>query len=140
MATACALVLLLSAAAFAYANLTGHEAVHHQAKKRRALTVSGSVENLQPGVPTVLNAMVRNNLPKRVRPRSLKVKIGDASAACPRSMLYAQPVRARKSVRPRRTRRIPITVTLLATAPDECQNASFPIRYRVRARTPGAAP
>jgi hypothetical protein len=140
MATACALVLLLSAAAFAYPHLTGHEPVKQQAKKRKALTVSGSVENLQPGVPTVLTAMVRNNLSRRVRLRSLKATIGDANAACPRSMLYAQPVRARKAVRAHRPRRIPVTVTLLATAPVECQNARFPIRYTVRAQAAGTAP
>jgi hypothetical protein len=139
VATACALVLLLSAAAFAYPRLSDRAPVPQHGQKRKALTVSGSVENLQPGVPSVLTAMVRNNLSHPVRLRKLRLRIGDAGAACPRSMLNAKPMRARKALRAHRTRRIPVTVTLLATAPDACQRASFPIRYEVRAQAPGTA-
>ena len=134
IATACALALLLCAAALAYANLKGSGEAFERPKKREALTLSGSVDNLQPGVPTVLTVNVRNNLRKRVKVRSLKLAVDDANEACPRTMLQTAPVRVRTALKPRRTRSIPVTVTLLSTAPDECQDASFPIRYSARAK------
>ena len=133
IATACAVFILLCAAAFAYASLSGSPDVDKAPRKQKALTISGSVENLQPGLPTKLNAVVRNRSRYQLRLRSVQAKVGDASPACPRSMLLTRAVRLRGVLRPHQSRTVPLSVTLVATAPDACQNATFPLRFRARA-------
>ena len=131
--TAAVALALLAGAAFAYANLSGSVDALKAPRKTRALTITGHIENLQPGVPTTMTVSVRNNLRHRVRMRSLKLAIGDAGPECPGSMLITQRVRAKKSLRARKTRKVPVTVMLSPDAPDACQNATFPIKYRAKA-------
>jgi hypothetical protein len=124
---------LLSAAAFAYANLTGGVGAPKLHRKHRAVSISGHIDNLPPGVPTVLKVKARNNLRHRVELRTVRAQVGDASAECPRTLLDMEPIHGRRGLPPRRTRKVAIVVTLTATTPDKCQNAMFPVRYTGRA-------
>ena len=134
-ATACLVGALLCGAAFAYASLAGSTEPTHFTHKRNPVTISGNVENLNPGTPTVLIAHARNNTGRRLVLRKLHVAIRDASAACPRAMLQTRTLRRRNVLPPRRSRTVPISITLIEGAPDGCQNATFPIRFSARVRT-----
>jgi hypothetical protein len=124
----------MCAAAFAYANFVGSPPALHFTHKQRSVTITGSVQNLHPGTPTVMVARARNNTRHRVIMRRLHLKVRDASDACPRTMLKTRTLRRRNSLPPRRTRTVPIKITLVAGAPDACQHALFPIRFKTRAR------
>jgi hypothetical protein len=137
LATACTLAVLLGAAAFAYANFVGSPEPSHFSQKRSPVTITGSVENLQPGMATVMVARARNNTGKRLIVRKLRLRVRDASAECPSSMLQTRTLRRRNALPSRRTRTIPIQVTLVAGAPDACQDATFPLRFSARARLAG---
>jgi hypothetical protein len=132
IATACLLAGLLCAGAFAYANLAGGVGAPKLERKHRPVTLSGSIENLHPGMPTVLRVKARNNLMHRVEVRSIYADVGDASPACPQALMRMEQLHGRRGLPPRRTRKIAILVTLAASTPDECQNALFPIKYRAR--------
>ena len=127
--TACAVVVLLSAVAFAYANLTGGVGAPKVPRRHHAFTLTGHVENLHPGIPTVLRVRARNNLLHRVELRSVRAEVGDAGPACPGTLLRMQPIRGRRGLPPRRLRTVAIEVTLSLSAPDVCQDATWPIRY-----------
>ena len=133
IATACSVLVVLGAAAFAYANLVGSPHASHPSHKQRPVTITGSVENLQPGVPAVMVARAKNNTSKALVMRRLRLSIKDASGACPRTMLQTKTLRSRSPLAPRRTQTIPIEVTLAAGAPDACQSALFPIKFKARA-------
>jgi hypothetical protein len=133
-ATACTLVVLLGAAAVAYANFVGSPEPSHFSHKQRPVTITGSVENLQPGMSTVMIAHARNNTGHRVIVRKLRLKVRDASAACPRTMIRTKTLRRRNALPQRRIRTVPIQITLVDGAPDACQQAIFPIRFTARAR------
>ncbi len=133
-ATACLVGALLCGAAFAYASLAGTPEPSHYAKKRSRVTVTGHVDDLQPGIPTLLIAHARNNTGRHVVMKRLHVKIKDASPTCPGTMLETKTLRRRNSLSPRTTRTVPIRITLAAGAPDSCQTATFPIRFRAQAR------
>jgi hypothetical protein len=134
LATACTLVVLLSVAAFAYANFVGTPAPSHFSHKQRPVTITGSVENLHPGTPTLMVARARNNTRHRIIMRRLRLKVRDASTSCPRTMLQTKTLRRRNSLPPRRARTVPIEITLVAGAPDACQQAFFPIKFKARAK------
>ena len=121
-------------AAFAYASLTGGGAVPKAPPKKDAVTVTGHVDNLRPGVSTKLKAEVRNNLVNRVELRGRKTKVGDASADCPRTLLSAEQVRLKKGIPARGSRPVKIPVTLPGAAPDACQDASFRLKFEASAR------
>lgn len=124
---------MLCGAAFAYASLAGKPGPSHSAQKRSPVTITGSVENLQPGASTLMVAHARNNTGRNLVMKRLRVKIKDASPTCPRTMLQTKALRRRNALPPRTTRTVPISVTLVAGAPNSCQNATFPIRFKARA-------
>jgi hypothetical protein len=125
---------MLGAAAFAYANLVGSPESSYFSHKQRPVTITGSVEHLHPGTPTLMVAHVRNNTGHRIIMRRLRLKIRDASADCPRTMLETKTLRRRNSLPRRVTRTVPVQITLVEWAPDACQQATFPIKFKARAR------
>ena len=134
LATACLVGALLCGAAFAYASLAGGPKPAHFTQKRSPVTISGSVEDLHPGAQTLLIAHAQNNTGRRLVLRKLRVKVKDASAACPRAMLQTKTLRRRNVLPPRASRTVPISITLVEGAPDSCQAATFPIRFKARTR------
>jgi hypothetical protein len=133
MATACALVMLLGVATLAYARIVGSPQPSHYSQKRTPVTITGNVESLNPGTPAILVVRAHNNTQRKLIMRGLSLRIADASAACPGTMIQTEVLRRRNSLPPRRTRTIPVTVTLSAETPDACQAETFPIRFRARA-------
>ena len=139
MATACALVAFMGAAAFAYTRIAKDDdpapaAVERAKPKQKPLKIKGKVAGLTPGQTTPFTVTVRNNLKHRIQLRSVRAIIGDASAACPGTLLTIKKVRTSKALRARKTRRVPMTVTMSRAATNACQNARFPVRYRARFR------
>jgi hypothetical protein len=132
-ATACLAAGLLCGSAFAYASIVGTPGPAHYAHKRSPVTISGHVEDLHPGTPTLLIANARNNTGRHLVMKKLHVKIKDASATCPRTMLQTKTLRGRNALPPRTTRTVPISITLVEGAPDDCQSATFPLRFQARA-------
>ena len=134
MATACTLAVLLGIATFAYATIVGTPEFPQAAKRSKGLKISGNVDGLAPGVPATLSAKVKNNLSRKVKVRSLKVTVGDAGAACPRTLLNVQGLKTKTTaLKPRKTHTIPVSVMLSAAVPDACQNATFPLKFSARA-------
>jgi hypothetical protein len=101
---------------------------------RPALRISGTVRGLYPGARRVLRLSVRNTRGFPVRVVSLKVRVGNASRACRRRQVRIARVRRSFVVRAHRSRRITVRVTMLRTAPDACQGAVFPLRFKARGR------
>jgi len=133
-ATACTLAVLLGIATFAYASIVGTPEFPQAAKQKKGLQITGNVDGLDPGVPATLSAKVKNNLSRKVKVRSLKVAVGDASAACPRTLLTVQGLKTtKKALKPRKTHTIPVTMLLSAAVPDACQDATFPLKFSARA-------
>ena len=136
MATALAVLAVTGAAAFAYTRFTADDetpkAQHVPSQKKKPLKVKGKVQGLTPGVTTPFTVTVRNNLKHRIKLRSIKAKVADASPACPRTLLRVPKVRTGKALRARKTRRVQMQATLSREATNACQNARFPVRYRVR--------
>ena len=135
MATACTLAVLLGAAAFAYANIVGTPKLPQAANKKEGLKVTGHVDGLYPGVPSTLSAKVKNNLSRKVKVQKLKVKVGDASTDCPRTLVSVESLKpTKKALKPRKAHKIPVTITLSPAVPDACQNAEFPLKFQAKAK------
>jgi hypothetical protein len=99
-----------------------------------ALTVSGGVGGLYPGAVRVLRLKVRNSRGFPIRVVSLKVAVRNGSPTCSRSQLRVARLRRSFVVRARRTRRVPLRVTMLRSAPDGCKGAVFPLRFKAAGR------
>ncbi|HEX8744426.1 MAG TPA: hypothetical protein VF712_14955 [Thermoleophilaceae bacterium] len=108
--------------------------IHAAAKKKRtpALSVRGSASRLYPGATVSLPLMVRNRTRFPLALQKLRVKVRNARTGCPASMLEVQPIKTRAKVRRGRSVVVKVRVTLSRAAPDACQNAKFPLTYRVR--------
>ncbi len=134
-----AFAALLSGATFAYANLSG--ALEHappsfenaaSAGKAKG-KVRGNVDGLYPGAVRVLRVRVRNRFAFPVRVVQLRTKVKHASPDCTRQYLKVRRVkRPKKLLEPEAKRRIRVKAQMLPTAPDACQGARWPLRFRAR--------
>jgi hypothetical protein len=103
---------------------------------QRLLTLTGHVAGLYPGARRRLTIVVRSRTQRALRIRSVTTRVRDAGPACRRRNLRVSSFRGRLRVRPRRARRIAVTVSMRRDAPNACQGALFPLVFRGRA-TPG---
>ncbi len=136
-ATVLAVLAVTGVAAFAYTRINDddvQQAQHVPQQKKKPLKVKGKVEGLIPGETAPFTVTVRNNLKHRIKLRSVKAKVADASPACPGTLLSVPKVKTGKALRARKTRRVRMQATLAREATNACQNAKFPVRYRVRFR------
>jgi hypothetical protein len=124
----------MACAAFAYASLTGGDEARKASHKHDAVTLKGHVHNLHPGLTTTLKVEARNNLVNRVQLRGVKTKVTDASPDCPGTLLSAEKVNLKKNIPSHQSRTVKIPLTLSASAPDPCQNAKFPLKFKADAR------
>jgi hypothetical protein len=99
---------------------------------QRNFKIRGWVENLQPGVPARLRIQIRNRTTDRVRVGAVKVRVRDASAGCPRSSLIVRKRRLKVRIPARGLRWTWVPVLLRPGAANACQNATFPLRFKVR--------
>jgi hypothetical protein len=103
-------------------------------RARHALTVSGGVRSLFPGAHSRLPLVVRNNRGFRIRMVSLTIRIRKARAGCGPRYLRVGRFRRSLVVPPHGFRTLDLPVTMLATAPDACKRAAWPLRFRARGR------
>jgi hypothetical protein len=132
-----AVVVLLCGAAFGYARLTGAPELTRSTHARSAVTINGHVEDLHPGVPMTLEAQARNNLRTTVELRGVRTTVAAASPDCPGSLVQADEAHARTRIPPHKRRPVEIRLMLSRSAPDACQNVTFPLRFEAMARRRG---
>ena len=128
---AIALVLGLCLAAWAAAD-PGGPAPLAAAARRPAVKMSGYVGGLYPGGRKRLTLTIRNRTRSRVVLRGLKVRAKRARRGCEARQLKIGRLPRHVRIRGRRKVRLRITLRLLATAPDACTRARFPLRVRAR--------
>ncbi len=91
-----------------------------------SVTYSGLYPNADLSVPVV----VHNAQPFDLAVHSADVAVGDASPACPAENLIARSFVGDVVVGAGRDGTIPIRMQMPASAPDACQGATFPLRFR----------
>jgi hypothetical protein len=105
-----------------------------KARARPALTVSGGVRSLFPGVHTRLPLVVWSNRGFWIRVVSLRVGVGNARPGCGRAYLRIGRFHRKLVVPPDGFRTLDLPVTMLPSAPDACKRAVFPLRFTVGGR------
>jgi hypothetical protein len=96
-------------------------------------SVSGRVTGLYPGRTRAVSLRVANRHRVAILVTSLTARVRDGRAGCPARSLLVVPFRGAVRVAPRRRARIGVLVRMRRSAPDACQGASFPLRFRGRA-------
>jgi hypothetical protein len=139
------IVALLALAGGAYAALaasggaSGGGAPQRKAAARRTrLTAHGHIRGLYPGAARKMRTTVRNRAGRGIRVKWIKTRIRSASASCAAGNLVAK----RKHLRVPRigahgVRRLGIRIRLRGTAPNACQQARWPLRFKIKARVRG---
>ncbi len=126
---------LLAAAVGAYAALGGPSRASPAragSDGRAPVRVTGHVTGLVPGASAHLRGRVRNRTGDPLRVVWVKARVRSASPACDRVNVRTKRIRPRYVVAAHATRRLRIPVRMKAWAPDACQGALFPLRYRAR--------
>ena len=126
----------IASTAFVFANGGPEVAgpIQHAAKRSTpGLSVRGSASKLYPGATVTMSLKVKNRSRSPLQLRRVRVTARGARAGCPRTYLRVTPLRTKSTIRPGGTRKVKVRVTLSRTAPDACQNAKFPLTYRVAA-------
>jgi hypothetical protein len=98
---------------------------------RHRMRLSGRVQGLFPGASKRMRVIVRN--PTRVRIVLMRVRArAQDVVGCPGSHVRIRPFRGKRPVPPRGRIVIRMRVRLSPTAPDACQGARWPVRFRAR--------
>lgn len=97
------------------------------------VAVGGHVVGLYPGAARKMRTTVRNGYDHPVRLRSIKVKVGPGASGCAARNLRVGQIRHGRRVVPRRhSATVGLRVRMSGSAPDACQGARFPLRFRAR--------
>lgn len=131
---ACAVIGLAVAIAWGASRPPGP--VTEAAKRRPAISITGRVENIYPGIRARIPLTLRNRSRRTLIVKSVRARPGNPPASCPGSNLLTRRKRVGQKVPPRQRRRVDYPVVLSTTAPDACQDARFPLRYRARVVRP----
>ena len=132
-------ICLLIACALVTSVAAGQEGrgdgVGKASKRSRLVTVRGHAEGLYPGgsVPLVLRIRNRSARPLVVT-RVTVIPSGPQAACAPSNLSTRAPKHRRLRVEPHGRRRTKVLLTMSTQAPDSCQGARIPLRFRVRAR------
>lgn len=132
------LLLVLATGTLAYAALAGRggeslRGAEAAGKSTPQLRATGKVRGLYPGATKRMKVGVRNRYPDPVRLGFVRTRAADANPGCTRKNLSIRPrTPTQKGIPAGKRRRVRVAVTMLATAPDACQGARFPLRFRVR--------
>jgi hypothetical protein len=144
-----AAVLALGALAYAALGQGGSDQVADAAAPDTpGLRGHGEASGFYPGLHQPLWVRVRNPLDDRVRVRSIRTRVGSAGPGCSSDNLVARHSRGLRQLRrgnwrhvripPHGSRRVRVRVWMRPRAPDACQGATFPLRFRIRARVWGS--
>jgi hypothetical protein len=99
---------------------------------RPAVRVTGSAVGLYPGKVGWLRVVARNASGTPLRLRRISATVGAAAPGCPGSVLLVRPLRLHHRIRPGGVYRTRLRFTMLASASDDCQGATFPVTFRAR--------
>lgn len=95
------------------------------------MLLSGRARGLYPGAWKAMRMTVRN--PTRAQIVLMRVRArAESVAGCPGGMVRIRPFRGERPVPPGGRIRIRMVVQLSTAAPDACQGARFPVRFRAR--------
>jgi hypothetical protein len=97
------------------------------------LQISGQVDGLTPGIPTWLPVTVTNPAPFAVQLTRLEITVARADELCPAAVLDVGPAPTGSVIRARGETIVWVPVALSPTAPDDCQGATWPMRYDAEA-------
>lgn len=99
------------------------------ARDPHTFEISGEVTGLAPAVERTLTLKVENEERSTIVVESLDVAVGDATASCAGSNVEVGAVPLPVEVRPNGEVFLDVPIRLVATAPDACQGATFPLTY-----------
>lgn len=96
-------------------------------------TLSGQVAGLYPGGTRDLTVRITNPGNIALRVTTVQVTVRDASSVCRASNLVASSYSGRAYVGKHATVSVTVPVRMVRTAPDACQNATFPLVFHAEA-------
>jgi len=99
-------------------------------------TAKGTITNLWPGVVKKMTITVKNPYPKAIVVKKIAAKVGTGTGSfgtCAASVLRIKVWKGKVTIKPRKTKRFLLVVTMLASAPNSCQGTRFPLTYTVKA-------
>jgi hypothetical protein len=111
-----------------------------EAAGEQPFSITGEVAGLYPGIVTTLDAVVTNHQPFEIRIVSVSVRVDDATAECPGSLLDIADVTPDVAVAAGATERVPLALRMSRSAADACQHATFPLLFTARAVATSDAP
>ena len=134
---AVAVVLGATAAGYAALQRADRAAQPRAAIEPSPVRVTGEIDDLFPGVPSILPIRVRNLTDGPVRLRWVRTKVQQTGGSCDRSWLHTEQVTPRQLIPARGRLDLQVPVMLDPAAPDLCQGATFPLKYRTRVNVIG---
>ena len=124
-----ALGLLVSVGGPGAATAMSSDRLSGRREGAQAFTLSAQVTGLFPNATLTAAVRVHNPQPFRLSVQTASVTVGDASPECPSTNLTARPFAGAVMVPSRGDAALPIELHMLASAPDTCQGASFPLTF-----------
>ena len=121
-----------------WAELTGAHPRGRPSIEPSPVRVTGNVENLFPGVTTLLPIQVRNRTDGPVRLRWVRAIVGQPTPGCDPGYLRTERINPRRRIPARGRINLEMPIMLSNEAPDGCQDAIFPFLYRTRVNVLGA--
>jgi hypothetical protein len=92
-------------------------------------TITGEVDGLYPGFLGTLDAQVTNSLVVPVRVDEVSGVVTRSSRDCPAATLSITTAKTSLHLAPAETGRVPLAMSMRADAGDECQGATFTLRF-----------
>jgi hypothetical protein len=141
-----ALAIALACGAVAYGALGGSDADRVAGPRAFGprVKLSGHVKGLYPGRHRRIRVTVRTPFRHGVKVRLVVARVKDAGPGCSRHNLVTRRSRGLRPVRgggwrhvriaPHSARRVRVWLRMRRRAPDACQQARFPLRFRARVR------
>jgi hypothetical protein len=142
-----ALLATLATGALAYAALTGGHASPAPPREPAGLRVEGHVTGLYPARHKPVWVHVRNPFDRRARVRWIRTRVLDVGPDCSQDNIAPRRSRGLRQLKsgrwrhvkipPHQTRRVRVRLRMRERAPDGCQGARFPLRFRVKLKVWG---
>ena len=141
--------MALASGAVAYGALGGSHADRVAGPRAFAedgprVKLSGHTKGLYPGRHRRIRVTVQNPFPHAVKVRLVVARVKDAGPGCSRHNLVTRRSRELRPVRgggwrhvriaPHSARRVRVWLRMRRRAPDACQRARFPLRFRAKVR------
>ena len=134
-----AITALLCAAVVASAQLTDRSSAPSLTSTRnsvkRVVGLNGHITGLYPGNEAILRVRSHNRTTEPVRLMRVRAKVRKANAACGKEYLKIRRAEPKRVIPPHRRIEVRMKVRLSPLAPDACQGARWPVRFRARAVT-----